>query len=116
MPIARLCARFLREARTLQVPQPNLIQVRAFGKDAEMVYVVTDLLQGCSLEELLARGRLPLDQVTAFVAQVLAHRGAASARWAHLWAASRHHSSRRRRRRGRASWLGPVPGPRSSRD
>jgi len=64
-------ARFLREARTLQVPHPNLIQVRDFGEDAEMVYVVTDLLQGCSLVELIARGPLPLDRVTAFVGQVL---------------------------------------------
>ena len=64
-------ARFLREARTLQVPHPNLIQVRDFGEDAEMVYVVTDLLQGCSLAELMAHGPLPLDQVTAFVAEVL---------------------------------------------
>lgn len=64
-------ARFLREARTLQVPHPNLIQVRDFGEDAEMVYIVTDLLQGCSLEELLARGPLPLERVTAFVSQVL---------------------------------------------
>jgi len=64
-------ARFLREARTLQVPHPNLIQVRDFGEDAEMVYVVTDLLQGCSLVELIARGPLSLDRVTAFVGQVL---------------------------------------------
>ena len=64
-------ARFLREARTLQVPHPNLIQVRDFGEDAEMVYVVTDLLHGCSLAELMARGPLPLERVTAFVAQVL---------------------------------------------
>ena len=64
-------ARFLREARTLQVPHPNLIQVRDFGEDAEMVYVVTDLLQGCSLVELIARGPLSLDRVTAFVSQVL---------------------------------------------
>lgn len=64
-------ARFLREARTLQVPHPNLIQVRDFGEDAEMVYIVTDLLQGCSLEELIARGALPLERITAFVSQVL---------------------------------------------
>ena len=55
-------ARFLREARTLQVPHPNLIQVRDFGEDAEMVYVVTDLLEGCSLAELMSRGPLPLDR------------------------------------------------------
>ena len=64
-------ARFLREARALQVPHPNLIQVRDFGEDAEMVYVVTDLLQGSSLEQRLAGGPLPLGEVTSFVAQVL---------------------------------------------
>ena len=69
-------ARFLREARTLQVPHPNLIQVRDFGEDAEMVYVVTDLLEGCSLVELMARGPLPLDRVTAFVGQLLDATGA----------------------------------------
>jgi serine/threonine protein kinase len=64
-------ARFLREARTLQVPHPHLLQVRDFGEDAEMVYVVTDLVEGCSLDELLARGPLPLGDVTAFLAQIL---------------------------------------------
>ena len=64
-------ARFLREARALQVPHENLIQVRDFGEDAELVYVVTDLLPGCSLAELLARGALPLEQVALFVAQIL---------------------------------------------
>jgi len=69
-------ARFLREARTLQVPHPNLIQVRDFGEDAEMVYVVTDLLEGCSLVELMARGPVPLDRVRAFVGQLLDATGA----------------------------------------
>ena len=64
-------ARFLREARTLQVPHPNLIQVRDFGEDAEMVYVVTDLLQGSSLAERIAKGPLPMAEVTAFLGQVL---------------------------------------------
>jgi serine/threonine-protein kinase len=64
-------ARFLREARTLQVPHPNLMNVRDFGEDAEMVYIVTDLLRGCSLDELLAQGPLPLDQVRSFLAEVL---------------------------------------------
>jgi serine/threonine protein kinase len=69
-------ARFLREARTLQVPHPNLIQVRDFGEDAEMVYIVTDLLQGCSLDERLAQGPLPLAQVRSFLAEVLDATGA----------------------------------------
>jgi serine/threonine protein kinase len=64
-------ARFLREARTLQVPHPNLIHVRDFGQDAEMVYVVTDLLKGPSLEQRLAQGPLTLDELYAWLAQVL---------------------------------------------
>jgi serine/threonine protein kinase len=64
-------ARFLREARTLQVPHPNLIHVRDFGQDAEMLYVVTDLLKGPSLEERLARGPLSLEELDAWLAQVL---------------------------------------------
>ncbi len=64
-------ARFLREARALQVPHENLIQVRDFGEDAELVYVVTDLLEGCSLAELLAREPLTLQKVDRFVAQIL---------------------------------------------
>ena len=64
-------ARFLREARTLQVPHPNLIHVRDFGQDAEMLYVVTDLLKGPSLEERLAQGPLTLDELARWLAQVL---------------------------------------------
>jgi hypothetical protein len=43
-------ARFLREAQTLQVAHPS-IQVRDYGEDAEMVYVVTDLIEGVSLRD-----------------------------------------------------------------
>lgn len=64
-------ARFLREARALQVPHANLIHVRDFGEDAELVYVVTDLLKGRSLAKLLEPGALPLERVEAFVAQIL---------------------------------------------
>jgi serine/threonine protein kinase len=64
-------ARFLREARTLQVSHPNLIHVRDFGEDAEMLYVVTDLFKGSSLEQRLARGPLSIDELTAWLGQVL---------------------------------------------
>jgi serine/threonine protein kinase len=64
-------ARFLKEARALQVPHPNLIQVRDFGEDGELLYVVTDLLEGCSLAERLARdGPLPLPLLDAFLRQI----------------------------------------------
>ncbi len=64
-------SRFLKEARALQVPHPNLIQVRDFGEEGELLYVVTDLLEGCSLAERLAReGPLPLPLLDAFVRQI----------------------------------------------
>ncbi len=47
-------ARFLLEARTLQVAHPNLLQVRDFGEDERSVYLVTDLIDGPSLRRALA--------------------------------------------------------------
>jgi serine/threonine protein kinase len=53
-------ARFLREARAMQVTHPALLQVRDFGEDADLVYVVTDRVGGISLRALLdAENRLP---------------------------------------------------------
>ena len=39
-------ARFLVEARTLQVPHDNLLQVRDYGEDDRLVYIVTDYIEG----------------------------------------------------------------------
>jgi serine/threonine protein kinase len=64
-------ARFLKEARALQVPHPNLIHVRDFGEEGDLLYVVTDLLEGCSLAERLSReGPLALPLLDAFVRQI----------------------------------------------
>jgi serine/threonine-protein kinase len=49
-------ARFLREARTLQVAHPSIIQVRDYGEEGDMVYLVTDYIEGPSLRELLTSG------------------------------------------------------------
>jgi eukaryotic-like serine/threonine-protein kinase len=46
-------ARFLKEARGLQVSHPSVIQVRDFGEEHETLYVVTDLIEGPSLLQLL---------------------------------------------------------------
>lgn len=63
--------RFLREARALQVPHPNIIHVRDFGEDGDTVYVVTDLLEGCSLAEHLEQsGPLPLNQLDRYLVQI----------------------------------------------
>jgi serine/threonine protein kinase len=49
-------ARFLREASTLQVSHPSIIQVRDYGEEGDMVYLVTDFIDGPSLRELLKTG------------------------------------------------------------
>jgi serine/threonine protein kinase len=64
-------SRFLKEARALQVPHPNLIHVRDFGEDGDLLYVVTDLLEGCSLAERLARDcPLPLPLLDTFLREI----------------------------------------------
>src|SRR5258708_8120822 len=53
-------ARFLREAQTLQVSHPSIIQVRDYGEEGDLVYLVTDFLEGPSLRAVLkADGAMP---------------------------------------------------------
>lgn len=64
--------RFLREARTLQVAHPSILQVRDYGEDTEMVYVVTDLIEGVSLREMLDRdGPVAWPRLNRLVAQLV---------------------------------------------
>jgi serine/threonine protein kinase len=64
-------ARFLAEARALQLSHPNIVNVRDFGESSGTLYVVTDLLQGCSLAELLKRdGPCAPERLHAFVGQL----------------------------------------------
>ena len=64
-------ARFLREARALQVVHPNIIHVRDFGEQGDMMYVVTDLLAGVSLGGLVRdSGPLPLAKLNGFVREL----------------------------------------------
>jgi serine/threonine protein kinase len=58
-----LRARFLQEARTLQVRHAHLLHVRDYGEDASGVFVVTDLVDGPSLRAILSDG--PLDWMRA---------------------------------------------------
>jgi serine/threonine protein kinase len=70
-------ARFLKEAKALQGPHPNLIHVRDFGEDGDVLYLVTDLLEGCSLAELITRdGPLSLDRLNRFVLEIASAAGA----------------------------------------
>ncbi len=65
-------ARFLLEARTLQVSHPSLLQVRDFGEDERTVYVVTDLIEGPSLRQVLAEsGPMPWERAGALIGAAL---------------------------------------------
>jgi hypothetical protein len=63
--------RFLREARALQVMHPNVIHVRDFGETGDMMYIVTDLLAGVSLGELVReQTHLSLGVLNTFVREL----------------------------------------------
>jgi serine/threonine protein kinase len=65
-------SRFLREARTLQVTHPSLLHVRDFGEEGDLLYVVTDLVEGARLRATLdahPRG-LSWDLAGPFVADI----------------------------------------------
>ena len=70
-------ARFLSEARALQISHPNIVNVRDYGEQGETLYVITDLLEGCSLAELLKRdGPCAPTRLHAFVGQLTDAAGA----------------------------------------
>ena len=70
-------ARFLLEARTLQVSHPSLLQVRDFAEDDRAIYVVTDLVRGPSLRQAMAEaGAMPWPRAANLLEQAL---GAVSA-------------------------------------
>ncbi|MCC7035375.1 MAG: serine/threonine protein kinase [Acidobacteria bacterium] len=65
-------ARFLLEARTLQVSHPSLLQVRDFGGDERNVFLVTDLVAGPSLRQALAaKAPFPWARTRGLVVQAL---------------------------------------------
>ncbi len=67
-----LRARFLVEARTLQVSHPHLLHVRDFGEDERLVYLVTDVIEGPSLRAELQRcGALPWTRARTLLGQML---------------------------------------------
>ncbi len=64
--------RFLREARALQVPHPSVLQVRDYGEERDVVYVVTELVESMSLRERLTReGPLPWPILRVFTRQIV---------------------------------------------
>lgn len=64
-------ARFLREARTLQVAHPSIIQVRDYGEEGDLVYLVTDFIEGPSLRHVLKTdGAMPWPRLRPLLAQL----------------------------------------------
>jgi serine/threonine-protein kinase len=74
-------ARFLLEARTLQVAHPSLLQVRDFGEDDRSIYLVTDLIDGLSLRQAMAEaGPMPWPKAANLLTQALGAMSALNAR------------------------------------
>ena len=75
-------ARFLKEAQALQVSHPSILHVRDFGEEGDILYVVTELVEGKSLRETIAEGPMPWARLQPLVSQLadaaamLARRGA----------------------------------------
>jgi serine/threonine protein kinase len=65
-------ARFLREAQTLQLSHPSVIQVRDYGEEQDLLYLVTDFIEGSSLRELMAAsGPLTWERLRPLAAQLM---------------------------------------------
>jgi serine/threonine-protein kinase len=65
-------ARFLQEAKVLQLSHPSVIQVRDYGEEGDVVYVVTELLEGSSLRQALVdTGYLPWPRLSRMARQLL---------------------------------------------
>jgi serine/threonine protein kinase len=65
-------ARFMREAQALQVAHPSIIQVRDYGEEPGLVYLVTDYIEGQSLREvMIAAGPMPWPRLARLLSQLI---------------------------------------------
>jgi serine/threonine protein kinase len=63
--------RFLREAKALQVSHESVIQVRDYGEEPGLVYIVTDYIEGSSVRALLNEvGRLEWPRLHPLLSQL----------------------------------------------
>ena len=70
--------RFEQEARaTAALHHPNIVTIHDFGTSDSIPYLVTELLEGESLADILGRGPVPLRRSLAWAVQIL--RGVAAA-------------------------------------
>jgi len=64
--------RFLHEARAMQVSHPSIMHVRDYGEEGNLVYVVTDFIEGPSMRQVLTGGGpLPWPRLARFTGQLL---------------------------------------------
>jgi serine/threonine-protein kinase len=64
--------RFLHEARAMQVSHPSIMHVRDYGEEGDLVYVVTDFIEGPSMRQVLTSGGpLPWPRLARFTGQLL---------------------------------------------
>ena len=86
-------ARFLSEARALQVSHPSVIQVRDFGEERDTLYLVTDFIEGPSLLQVLDHDApLEWSRVQALGTQLIDATVAVQRKGgAHLRGQPRHH-------------------------
>lgn len=68
---------FLREARSAaQLSHPNIVPVHEVGREGDSVFIVSDLIRGVSLADMLTGKRLSMREsaeLTATIASALAH-------------------------------------------
>ena len=65
-------ARFLREAKTMQLAHQSVIQVRDYGEEGDLVYVVTDFIEGPSLRQVLeADGAISWPRLCPLLSQLV---------------------------------------------
>ncbi len=78
---ASAMARFEREARILAgLSHPNIVAIHDIGSEGSSPFVVTELLEGETLADLLKKGPLALPRVIAFTLQIAEGLVAAHAR------------------------------------
>jgi len=63
--------KFVREARAAgQLRHPNIISVHEVGREGPVIYIVSDFVEGSSLDDWLTTGKLTRREISALVAKI----------------------------------------------